>query len=485
MKNTAPLKVLIVGADVSTLTLALLLEQAGVDYLLLENSDSIPVVAGGMTLHPTVLPLLEQLSLRDDLFFFSQPMEQVLILNSDMDDISTYDWSDRQARYGTWSRFITRPEYCTMVLEKLPESKILFNKIVTSVSTIENDDETGANDDHDRDSIEGRQDSILDTDIKDEQGEARGVTVECADGSIYTAHLLVGDINSEVERKLLYSSGRESLQREGEDRPGMDRRDTPVREIQYHVSGITEELDPQRIPLLKEDTTQLRLVLDGKSPLSWWAATLVDKRIAWQVTKRVMLSEKSSRPADLGSFPHEQAAAAAVVNQISQNMMCPLGGTMAQLLSWTPQSQISCRRWDDRHGSVDSNSSRVLLLGEACRKMVPVLGEPAEETILDALALSEVLVALPSTSISDIQEAFSRYHKERRARRQSAIDESRELDLTLNAKGSFRKLYRSMMLNYTPKYIQDRRSDEKYAYRPQANFLERVPDYGRVQPNAI
>lgn len=91
-------RVLIVGMDVATMTLALMLELAGVDYLLLEKSDSVPAVAGGMSLHPTVLPLLEQLSLRDDLLFFSQPMEQVLVLDSDMEYITTYDWSDRRIR---------------------------------------------------------------------------------------------------------------------------------------------------------------------------------------------------------------------------------------------------------------------------------------------------------------------------------------------------------------------------------------------------
>jgi 2-polyprenyl-6-methoxyphenol hydroxylase-like FAD-dependent oxidoreductase len=92
------LKVLIVGMDVATMTLALMLELAGVDYILLEKSDSVPSVAGGISLHPTVLPLLEQLSLRDDLLFFSQPLEQALVLDSDMGYIATYDWSDWRIR---------------------------------------------------------------------------------------------------------------------------------------------------------------------------------------------------------------------------------------------------------------------------------------------------------------------------------------------------------------------------------------------------
>ncbi|KAF8983171.1 hypothetical protein BGZ46_010709 [Entomortierella lignicola] len=467
--NTAqtPLKVLLVGADISTLTLALLLEQAGVDYLLLEPSDSVPVVAGAMTLHPNILPLMEQLMLRDDLFFYSQPLEQVHILDPDMDSISSYDWSDRQTRYGSWSRYISRPEYCNMILEKLPESKIIYNKIITSISTVEHDQENDQN---------FEDDDNEDENLSQEKNKACGVTVECADSSIYSAHLLVGDINSGVERKLLYTSEHSQQQKHTDDRL------TPVREIHYHVSGITEALDPQRIPMLKEDTTQLRLVLDSKSSLSWWVATLVDNRIAWQVTKRVVLSEKSSRPVDFGPFHSEQAAAAAVVSQVSQSMMCPLGGTMSQILEWTPQSQISCKRWDDRGAKVDVPSSRMLLLGEACLKSVPIYGQASEETILDALALSEVLVSLPSTELSDIQNALQRYHRERTARREVAIDELRTLDQTLYAKGSMKKIYRSVMLNYLPKYMQDRKNDGKYSYRPQATFLQNVPDYGRVQP---
>lgn len=44
------------------------------------------------------------------------------------------------------------------------------------------------------------------------------------------------------------------------------------------------------------------------------------------------------------------------------------------------------------------------------------------------------------------------------------------------------KAFRTVKLNYTPKCAQERRTDEKYSYRPQANFLHPVPDYGLIQP---
>jgi hypothetical protein len=48
--------------------------------------------------------------------------------------------------------------------------------------------------------------------------------------------------------------------------------------------------------------------------------------------------------------------------------------------------------------------------------------------------------------------------------------------------GAMQKAYRTVKLNYTPKCAQERRMDEKYSYRPQANFLHPVPDYGQIQP---
>ncbi|KAF9080825.1 hypothetical protein BGX29_001647 [Mortierella sp. GBA35] len=494
------LQVLIVGMDVATMTLALMLELAGVDYLLLEKSDSVPTVAGGISLHPTVLPLLEQLSLRDDLLFFSQPLEQVLILDAAMEYITAYDWSDRRIRYGAWSRFMTRPEYCSVILEKLTESRVLFNKDIVSVKNVDCAEE--------EERAEGlplmfdnRQDSMLDIDITMEKGEARGgVTVECTDGSSYSGHVLIADVESGIKQRLgdlssFSGSGRTQqggrretsspinygLNTKGANTPAVDT--SAPREVHYHVSGITEAIDPQRIPLLKEDTTQLRLVLDDRSSLSWWVATLVDHRIAWQVTQRIRLPEKRGSSADW-PLEDEEAAKASVLSQMSQNMMCPLGGTMAQIAQWTSPSEISCKRWDDRTAPirVNPNASRVQLLGEACRKVVPILGQAADESILDALSLAEALVGLPSCRLSDIRDALERYRKERTSRRESAIRESQDLDQLLNAKGAMQKAYRTVKLNYTPKCTQERRMDEKYSYRPQATFLQPVPDYGQVQP---
>ncbi|KAF9281796.1 hypothetical protein BGZ68_006424 [Mortierella alpina] len=449
MSTAAPLRVLIVGADIATLTLALILEQAGIDYLLLESQTSVPVVAGGISLHPTVLPFMEQLALRDDLFFNSQPLEQLLVLDSDMETITSYDWSNRQTRYSAWTRFMTRPEYCDMIVQKLPESKILFSKTPTSLTTVESDDE------HEEEFdvyIRRRQDSILDDDILDdeekEKSEAvRGVTVKCADGSVYHGHILIGDVNSGIEDLV-----REDFHDERVPSAAAEGTETPIREVQYHVSGVTERLDPQRIPLLREDTTQLRVVVDDKSPYSWWAATLVDNRIAWQVTKRMLVSEKSSRISEIfdPTLLHEEQPVRHLLQTVGRS-----AGFDRQSFFVSPFAF---------RGSMSQ-------------------GEAADDSILDALALSEALFSLRSARKRDVQTAFEQYHKDRTSRRASALDEARELDLLLRAKSTMRKLYRAWVLNYASKCSQEKRNDEKYSYRPQASFLHRVPDYGVVQPS--
>lgn len=101
-------------------------------------------------------------------------------------------------------------------------------------------------------------------------------------------------------------------------------------------------------------------------------ATLVDHRIAWQVTQRIRLSDKTTGQQADADWPleDEEAAKASIMSQMSQSMMCPLGGTMAQIAQWTSPSEISCKRWDDRTAPSSVNPKSVLphprlqLLGE-------------------------------------------------------------------------------------------------------------------------
>ncbi|KAF9994634.1 hypothetical protein BGZ80_007759, partial [Entomortierella chlamydospora] len=65
--NPSNPKVLIVGAGLGGLTLAILLEKASIDYEIYERSTTISSQGSAISLSVNVLPLMEQLGLLGDL----------------------------------------------------------------------------------------------------------------------------------------------------------------------------------------------------------------------------------------------------------------------------------------------------------------------------------------------------------------------------------------------------------------------------------
>ena len=63
MKNKMTCKVIIAGGGVAGLTLALTLEKAGVDYILLEKRDIAPDVGAAMSILPSTTIIHEQLGI--------------------------------------------------------------------------------------------------------------------------------------------------------------------------------------------------------------------------------------------------------------------------------------------------------------------------------------------------------------------------------------------------------------------------------------
>ena len=68
VSNLRPCKVIIAGCGIAGLTLALILERVGIDYVVLEAYSDIVAAAGaGMTMLPNGLRILDQLGCMEDL----------------------------------------------------------------------------------------------------------------------------------------------------------------------------------------------------------------------------------------------------------------------------------------------------------------------------------------------------------------------------------------------------------------------------------
>ncbi|KAG9064001.1 hypothetical protein KI688_004115 [Linnemannia hyalina] len=94
------LKVLIAGAGLGGLTLALLLEQAGIEYTILEKheGDLIPL-GSSISLNQSIQPLFEQLGMLKELESISKPINSMTFLKENMNKIGSLDLSSDAVRY--------------------------------------------------------------------------------------------------------------------------------------------------------------------------------------------------------------------------------------------------------------------------------------------------------------------------------------------------------------------------------------------------
>lgn len=76
--------VIVVGSGLTGLTLALMLQQLGVDYLLLEAYDSCtPNVGASIAIQPQGLRIFHQLGILEDVEAIYQPLVQAISVDGD------------------------------------------------------------------------------------------------------------------------------------------------------------------------------------------------------------------------------------------------------------------------------------------------------------------------------------------------------------------------------------------------------------------
>ncbi|KAF9920402.1 hypothetical protein BGZ65_011292, partial [Modicella reniformis] len=80
-------KVIIAGGGIVGLSLGVMLERAGIDYLILEAADEVRPVGAVVYLGPPVLRSFEQLGLLDDLIRQSNIMTDVTLLDHKLNKI--------------------------------------------------------------------------------------------------------------------------------------------------------------------------------------------------------------------------------------------------------------------------------------------------------------------------------------------------------------------------------------------------------------
>ncbi|KAG0211732.1 hypothetical protein BGX28_007494 [Mortierella sp. GBA30] len=407
--------VLIVGAGLGGLTLAVLLEKAG----------------SAMALGANVLPMFEQLNMLDDIMANSKEMALNQTYNESMEQISLIDYREARERCGYEARIIARPVLYELMLSRVPKHKILMNKRVLSFTQSE-----------------------------------LGVRISCSDNSSYSGDILVGaDGAYSGVRQSLYKSMKEAGELPKSDQAQLTFSSTCL-------VGKTRSLDLSdgKYKHMEDETCRFETFIGNERPFSWVTFCMPDNSICWMVIE--LLDDVSGKESD--NFRNSEwgpEAAEAMSNQVRHFPIS--SGTLGDLIDATPKELTSKvmleeKLFDTWYGG------RTVLIGDACHKMHPGAGQGAVNAIQDAIIIANLLYDLPTSTQSEITKIFSVYKDERYPLAKGAYTTSHAFG-QLIAKKWINDVIRKAM-NHIPAFLWRKVIDDMYGYRPVVSFLE-APEY--------
>ncbi|KAG0019166.1 hypothetical protein BGZ80_006215 [Entomortierella chlamydospora] len=142
----AKLKVLISGGGIAGLTLAILLERAGIDYEVFERATDMQSLESALSIGPNVLPMFEQLGLLENLLALAKENDYICNFNEDMQLTSTISYLEFPKRTGYADYVIARPDFYNLLYSQLPKERIHMGKRVASLEQHDASNSSGMDD---------------------------------------------------------------------------------------------------------------------------------------------------------------------------------------------------------------------------------------------------------------------------------------------------------------------------------------------------
>ncbi|KAI1319896.1 hypothetical protein EDD11_002570 [Mortierella claussenii] len=248
-------KVIIAGGGIAGLALGVMLERAGIDYLILEAAKDVQPLGTLMYLGPAVLRTFEQLGLLEDLVRHSNVMTGCTLLDHSLNKICRISVDYVKDRYGYDTILIARPKLYDILLSRIPAYKVLFDKRVSS--TIQ---------------------------------ASEGIKVRCKDGSAYNGDILVAaDGGASSIRKAMYDHARKRSKKILHPADY-----APSKLDQRCIVGVTEPLSVNQFPILASKNCELVLVIPKEPKRSIWFIPMAEHRFGWGVTSHFPCPEPSN-----------------------------------------------------------------------------------------------------------------------------------------------------------------------------------------------
>ncbi|KAG0376747.1 hypothetical protein BGX24_007293 [Mortierella sp. AD032] len=427
--------VMIVGAGLAGLFLAILLEKAGIPYQIFERVKEIQPLGAVMSLNAGILPVLEQLGLYEELLHISLPVTgEFKIYNSDLALILAPKNVSAEA-IGYNHIVFARPDFYNLLLSKVPREKVHFSKKVMSL-----------------------------------EQNREGVMVRCADGTTYHGDILVGADGA-------YSGVRQTLYKRLSKAGTLPPSDGEELNKGYICTvGITAPLDPIKYPGIDAKDANINQIIGNNSPYSWSVFTIPGNRICWNV-KRQLATIEEATDLKLKNSEWGPETSAPMIKQV-RDFLIPFGDkTLGDLIDATPQETISCVFLEDK--LFDTwNHGRTVLIGDACHKLLPSAGLGAATAMQDAVVLANCLYEMNGLSSDDVDETLSDFQTKRFPIVKAQYEASKTSAKLIYGQSLVERFMRMVVFNWLPESTKMKGAYKGVEFRPQASFLPQIPARG-------
>ncbi|KAG0038161.1 hypothetical protein BGZ82_000903 [Podila clonocystis] len=242
-RDMSSVKAIIVGGGITGLAIAIMMELGGMEYEILERSTgSEPEIGSSVALGPPVLRLLEQMGLLPQIEKASKIVTGLTVVDGECRRVGRVDGVD-EVRYGYPYRVLTRKIFHDILMGKVNKNHLHQGKLV--VETLQN---------------------------------PNGVSCKCSDGSTYYGDIIIGaDGANSLTREKMYLQ----LKEQGK-LPEVDM-DYSIYE-HTAIGGVTEPLDHNLYPAVKNDTAELQVIYTKDYPCTLWYMPVADSRVAWGIS---------------------------------------------------------------------------------------------------------------------------------------------------------------------------------------------------------
>ncbi|KAF8978206.1 hypothetical protein BGZ46_006724 [Entomortierella lignicola] len=414
-------EVLIVGAGIGGLMLAILLDQINISYQIFERASEVRPLGSAMSFNGCTFPFLDQLGIYEELRKVSKPYSEIAFYNANLKKLGSYDTSDLNAATGYSTEVFARPRFHDILRNRVPENKINFKKKV----------------------------------VRTEEKNGK-VIIHCSDDTSYTGDILVGADGA-------YSGVRQNMYEQMDKKGILPKSDLEDFSINYiTVVGVTSPFNLEKYPRLKDENSSFNQVLFGDGA-NCYVISLPNNQISWGFG--IQISEAAVKELKSNNSEWGPEANDATLTKY-RDFPCPLGGTMGDLFDATPKDLISKVFLEEKMFK-SWHHGRTVLIGDGARNAME-----------DAVVLANSLYFMKDTSASSVGSAFEIYYRHRYKYAEQAFNASSLNSKILNGQKLSERLIRNLVLNFIPNWVMKIHLKKNVGYRQQIAWLPLIEDRG-------